>query len=70
MNISTVSPVGGAYSGASPVTQLAASASQVKNLQVQDEIALAVIRQLQDQQQQMAQQLVEMMQQNQVDLYA
>lgn len=70
MNISSVSSSGSVYGGASQATALAANASQLKNLQVQDEIVIAVIQQVQDQQQQMAEQLVQMMQQNKVDLYA
>ncbi|MCB0168325.1 MAG: hypothetical protein KDI79_29120 [Anaerolineae bacterium] len=68
MNISSVSAAG--YGGGQMATSLAASASQVKNLQVQDEIAVSVIRQVQDQQKQMAESLVKMMDQSTVDVYA
>lgn len=68
MNISSVSAAG--YSGGQMATNLAAGASQVKNLQVQDEVAISVIRQVQDQQKQMAESLVKMMDQSTIDFYA
>ncbi|MCB0209388.1 MAG: hypothetical protein KDJ52_08665 [Anaerolineae bacterium] len=68
MSISSVSSVG--YGGGQMANSIATSASQVKQLQVQDEIAASVIRQVQDQQKQMAESLVQMMKQGTVDVYA
>ncbi|MCB0172390.1 MAG: hypothetical protein KDJ97_17730 [Anaerolineae bacterium] len=67
MNVSSVSPSG--YGG-QMATSIAASASQAKQLQVQDEITVSVIRQIQNQQEQMAENLVQMMNQSTVDVYA
>ncbi|MCB0193948.1 MAG: hypothetical protein KDJ65_18500 [Anaerolineae bacterium] len=68
MSISSVSSSG--YGGGQMANSIATTASQVKQLQVQDEIAASVIRQVQDQQKQMADSLVQMMKQSTVDVYA
>ena len=65
--ISGISAVG---SSAEMSSALATQATARKNLTVQDEIALAVINSVTDQQQMMAEQFIKMMQQNLVDVYA
>lgn len=69
MNISSVaSPP--TYSGSAGISRLQAESSgQVKTAQVQQEIQASVINQIQDQQQQAAESLINMMK-NQVDIFA
>ena len=60
-----------AVSGSSSMTSsLATEATAQKDLAVQDEIAVAVINSITDQQEMMAEQLIDMMQQNLIDIYA
>ncbi len=67
--ISGVSAVsGGAASMMS--NSLATQATAQKNLNVQDEISMAVITNITDQQKMMAEQLIEMMKQTMIDIYA
>jgi hypothetical protein len=49
---------------------LSTTASQQKGLNVQDEIAIAVINQIQDQQKAMADGLIQMMKESTIDIYA
>jgi uncharacterized protein YsxB (DUF464 family) len=66
--ISGVSAVSGAASMMS--NSLATQATAQKNLNVQDEISMAVITNITDQQKMMAEQLIEMMKQTMIDIYA
>lgn len=70
MNVSSVSSPACGYGGGQMANSIAASASQVKQPQVQDEVVISVIRQVQDQQKQMAESLVQMMNESQIDVYA
>jgi|GEM_PF-2709880 len=67
--ISGVSAVSGSGT-ASMSSSLAAQATAQKNLNVQDEIAMAVINSITDQQEMLAEQFIEMMEQNLIDVYA
>ncbi len=57
-------------SGASMQNSLAMQATAQKGLQVQDQIAVSVIKQTQDQQKMLAEALMKMMETGRVDLYA
>jgi len=66
--ISGVSAVSGSAGMMS--NSLATQATAQKNLTVQDEISMAVINNITDQQKMIAEQLIEMMKQNLIDIYA
>jgi hypothetical protein len=71
MSISGISPAGLSVNTAAGANNaLAAQATQLKALSVQDEISMAVLNQIQDQQKMMADGLVEMMKNNLIDIYA
>lgn len=57
-------------SGASMQNSLAMQATAQKGLQVQDQIAVSVIKQTQDQQKMLAEALIKMMDTGRVDMYA
>jgi hypothetical protein len=71
MSLSAISPAGLSVNTAAGANNaLAAQASRHKALNVQDEVTMAVLNQIQDQQKMVADSLVEMMKKNLVDIYA
>ena len=68
--MSGISGVSAVSSSADMSSSLAAQATTQKNLNVQDEVAMAVINSITDQQKMMAEQFIEMMEQNLIDVYA
>lgn len=67
MEISAISSGSYGYSGME--MSLASQATAQQNTKVQDKIAVSVINQVQDQQEQQAEALIDMMQTNLIDIY-
>ena len=68
MEISAISSSNYGYSGME--MSLASQATAQQNTKVQDEIAVSVITQIQDQQEMQAEALIDMIQTNLIDIYA